>query len=126
MIQIKSAMSSFSVNDLQKAKEFYTRVLGLEVVEEPMGLKVHLPAGGQVFIYHKPAHRPAIYTVLNFEVPSIDQTVGELGKLGVTFDRYDGMEYDGQGIMRGKKSHMGPDIAWFKDPAGNILSVLEQ
>jgi len=125
MFQPKAAFSGFSVDNLANAKEFYTKTLGLKLADEQMGLHFQLPHGGQVFVYEKPGHQPASYTMLNLVVADIDQAVGELAGRGVTFERYDGMHQDDQGIVRGRKSGMGPDIAWFKDPAGNILSVLQ-
>lgn len=118
--------SSFSVNDLQKAKEFYTNILGVEATENEMGiLDLKLAGGNAVFIYPKPNHEPATFTVLNFMVEDLDKAVDELTAAGVKFEQYDfgEMKTDEKGIMRGN-GH-GPDIAWFKDPAGNILSVLK-
>ena len=125
MLTNSKAFSGFSVDDTQKAKEFYGRTLGLEVKDEPMGtLGLHLAGGNTVLIYPKPNHSPATFTILNFPVDSVDQTVDELTKRGVRFERYDmpDLKTDEKGIMRGN----GPTIAWFKDPAGNILSVLEE
>lgn len=122
MIKEAKIFSGFSVNDLQKAKQFYGELLGLEVTEENMGiLKLHLPGGGNVIIYQKPNHIPATFTILNFEVENIENTVDELISNGITFERYDGFTADNKGIHSG----YGPSIAWFKDPAGNILSVLQ-
>ena len=125
MFQPKTAFSGFSVNDLAKAKEFYAQTLGLKVVEEGVGLRLHLPGGGTVFAYPKNDHQPATFTLLNFVVDNIDEAVDELKSRGVNIDRYAGMPQDEKGIMRGISQNMGPDIAWFKDPAGNILSVLQ-
>lgn len=125
MFVIRSAFSGFSVNDLAKAKAFYTNTLGLEVSEDAMGLRIHLPGGNEIFVYAKGNHRPATYTVLNLVVDDIDAVVDELSKTGLKFERYAGMTADEKGIVRGKKANRGPDIAWFQDPAGNILSVLE-
>jgi predicted enzyme related to lactoylglutathione lyase len=94
----------------------------LHVVHEGAGLWVHLPDGGRVFIYPKPNHEPATFTVLNFAVDNIDAAVDELSRRGVQFERYEGIPADAKGIVRGN----GPDIAWFKDPAGNILAVVEE
>lgn len=126
MFDPKAAFSGFSVDDLQKAKEFYTKVLGLELISEDMGLTFVLPGGGHHFVYTKPDHKPANYTVLNFAVDDIDAAVDELTKRGVGFEHYDNMpmEQDDKGIARGLAANMGPDIAWFKDPAGNVLAVL--
>ena len=124
MITIKASFSGFSVNDLAKAKDFYTKILGLTATEE-MGLQLQLPNGGKVFVYPKDNHQPATFTVLNFVVANIDEAVDELVKQGVTFEKYEGFVQDEKGIARGLAAHKGPDIAWFKDPAGNILSVIQ-
>ena len=115
---------SFSVNDLQKAKDFYGQILGLDVKETPEGLELHT-GENTVFLYPKPNHTPASFTVLNFPVNNIDEAVDELNGLGVNFERYNlpDIKTDERGIARGPQ---GPTIAWFKDPAGNILSVLEE
>jgi catechol 2,3-dioxygenase-like lactoylglutathione lyase family enzyme len=121
------AFSGFSVDDIQRAKEFYGQTLGLEVSETKEGLALRISGGGQVFIYPKPNHTPASFTILNFPVHDIDQAVDALRKLGVEFESYEGqMKTDEKGIFRGAARGQGPDIAWFKDPAGNILSVLER
>ena len=125
MFQPKTAFSGFSVNDLAKAKEFYSQTLGLKVVEEGVGLRLHLPGGGTAFAYPKDDHQPATFTLLDFVVDDIDEAADELKSRGVSFDRYEGMSQDEKGIMRGISQHMGPDIAWFKDPAGNMLAVLQ-
>ena len=125
MFQPKTAFSGFSVNDLAKAKEFYAQTLGLNVVEEGVGLRLHLPGGGTVFTYPKDDHQPATFTLLNFVVDNIDEAVDELKSRGVNIDRYAGMPQDEKGIMRGISQNMGPDIAWFKDPAGNTLALLQ-
>jgi|SRR5215471_8327636 len=118
------AFSSFSVDDLQRAKVFYGKTLGLKVSESDMGLEMH-PGGSDVFIYPKPNHRPANFTVLNFLVDDIDSAVQELKQKGVTFERYEGeIKTDKKGIHRDDGG--GPAIAWFRDPAGNILSVLQK
>ncbi len=127
MFKNTKAFSGFSVNDLQKAKEFYGQTLGLNVSETPEGLALKIAGGGQVFIYPKPNHEPATFTILNFPVDDIDEAVDRLKKLGVRFEKYEGeMKTDEKGIFRGADGGQGPNIAWFKDPAGNILSVLEQ
>jgi predicted enzyme related to lactoylglutathione lyase len=123
MFKDTKAFSSFSVNDLQKAKEFYGALLGLDVSETPEGLAVSIAGGGRVFIYPKPNHAPASFTVLNFPVEDIGAAVDALTKRGVRFEKYEGeIKTDEKGIHRGEA---GPHIAWFKDPAGNILSVVE-
>jgi predicted enzyme related to lactoylglutathione lyase len=124
MFKDTKAISSFSVNDVQKAKEFYHQTLGLEFSENMGVMTLHLGGGGKVFVYPKPNHEPATFTVLNFPVADLDQTVDDLISLGITFEQYGGqIKTDEKGIARGN-GH-GPDIAWFKDPAGNILSVLK-
>ena len=123
MLKESKAFSGFSANDIPKAKEFYGRTLGLEVSEDHGLLTLHLAGGHKVLVYPKPNHVPATFTVLNFPVKNVDQAVDELKKRGVRFENYNlpDLKTDEKGIMRGK----GPTIAWFKDPAGNILSVLE-
>jgi catechol 2,3-dioxygenase-like lactoylglutathione lyase family enzyme len=125
MFRHTKAFSGFSVDDLKKAKEFYGQTLGLEVSETKEGLALRLAGGNQVFIYPKPNHTPATFTVLNFQVENIEQAVDALAKLGVQFEQYDIPEIktNEKGIHRSDGA--GPTIAWFKDPAGNILSVLE-
>jgi catechol 2,3-dioxygenase-like lactoylglutathione lyase family enzyme len=126
MFKAKAAFSGFSVDNLAKAKEFYTQTLGLKVDDPGMGLRLHLPGGGTVFVYPKDDHQPATFTILNFEVDDIDQAVDELINRGVQFEHYEGnLKTDEKGVARGLSQNMGPDIAWFKDPAGNILSVLQ-
>jgi catechol 2,3-dioxygenase-like lactoylglutathione lyase family enzyme len=123
MLRDSKAFSGFSAGDIPKAKEFYSRTLGLEVSESNGLLKLHLAGGTTVLIYPKPNHSPATFTTLNFPVENVDRTVDELIKRGVRFEIYNqpDIKQDEKGIMRGK----GATIAWFKDPAGNILSVLE-
>ena len=121
MFKNSHAFSGFSSNDIAKSKEFFGGTLGIEVTEENGMLTLHLAGGGNVLIYPKDNHEPATFTVLNFPVDDIDSAVDKLTEAGVTFERYDGMGQDQRGIMRDN----GPAIAWFKDPAGNILSVLE-
>ena len=126
MFKPKSAFSGFSVNDLAKAKAFYAETLGLKVDDEGVGMRLHLPDGGTVFAYPKDDHQPATYTILNFVVENIDEAVDELTNRGVRFEHYEeGSKTDGKGILRGRTLQMGPDIAWFKDPAGNTLAVLQ-
>jgi len=123
MFKHTNAFSGFSVDDLQKAKEFYSQILGLEVSETPGLLELHLVGGTRILIYPKPNHTPATFTILNFPVDNIEEAVDKLTRLGVRFERYEGeLKTDEKGIFRGE----GPKIAWFKDPAGNILSVLEE
>lgn len=127
MLSVVHAFSGFSVDDLTAAKKFYSHTLGLDVVEGDMGnFTLSLPGGQQVFIYPKPDHVPASFTILNFEVDDIDAAVTELNDAGVETTIYDDPSFhtDERGIARGKASGYGPDIAWFRDPAGNVLSVL--
>jgi predicted enzyme related to lactoylglutathione lyase len=123
MLENSKAFSGFAAGDLGKVKGFYTKTLGLKVTEEHGLLTLHLAGGNNVLIYPKPNHVPATFTVLNFPVDDVDLAVEELSKRGVRFEKYNGPEIktDEKGIIRGN----GPTIAWFKDPAGNILSVLE-
>lgn len=127
MLKAQAAFTGISVNDLGKAREFYTKTLGLELADDKMGLNFELPGGGGLFVYDKPDHQPATYTALNLVVEDIEAAVDELAKSGVTFERYDNLpaKQDEKGILRGRAAGQGPDIAWFKDPAGNILSVLQ-
>jgi catechol 2,3-dioxygenase-like lactoylglutathione lyase family enzyme len=117
------AFCGFSVNDLRNAKDFYGGTLGLDVREENGMLHLRLSTGANVLLYPKSNHQPATFTVLNFPVKDVERTVDDLTALGVRFQRYDGeIQTDAKGIHRGR----GPVIAWFQDPAGNILSVLER
>ncbi|UKT65260.1 VOC family protein [Pedobacter mucosus] len=123
MFKNSKAFSGFSVDDLQKAKEFYSNILGLEVVDNHMGLlNLHILGSNNLLIYPKPNHIPATYTVLNFPVADIDEAVRQLTNKGVKFEMYDTdhIKTDENGISRGK-----PSVAWFRDPAGNILSVIQ-
>jgi catechol 2,3-dioxygenase-like lactoylglutathione lyase family enzyme len=123
MLANSKAFSGFAVDDLERAREFYGETLGLEVelIEAPGLLNVKLAGGRDTLVYPKPDFEPATYTILNFPVDDVEAAVDDLAGRGVSFERYDGMEQDEKGISRGP----GPEIAWFKDPAGNILSVLE-
>jgi catechol 2,3-dioxygenase-like lactoylglutathione lyase family enzyme len=124
MLKDSQAFSGFSVDDLDAAQRFYGEVLGLEVGNEPAGLALRIPGRNPIFVYPKDNHEPATYTVLNFPVPDIEAAIDALSAAGVTFEHY-GPEagQDEKGISRDPR---GPLIAWFKDPAGNILSVIEQ
>lgn len=124
MLENAKAFTTFSVDDLRKAKEFYGETLGLKVTEQPEGLELHVAGNTRIFIYPKPNHAPATFTVLNFPVDDVDKTVSELKSRGIRFEQYNQKELktDEKGISRGP----GPTIAWFKDPAGNILSVLTE
>ena len=124
MFKDTHAFSGFSVNDQTAAKQFYGDTLGLEVEDGPMGLTLKIAGSNGVFVYAKDDHAPASYTILNFPVKDIDEAVAGLKAKGVTFEQYKDMT-DDEGIARGIVAQRGPDIAWFKDPAGNILSVLQ-
>ena len=127
MLKDSSAFSGYSVNDQAVAKIFYGETLGLAVTEDEMGLHLVFPNGHTVFMYQKDDHQPATFTVLNLVVDDIENTIDKLVETGIKFERYDNMPapQDERGILRGRAANMGPDIAWFKDPAGNILSVLQ-
>jgi len=122
MFENTKAFSGFSVDDLAKAKQFYGDTLGLRVTEENGLLTLHIAGDRDTLIYHKPNHTPASFTILNFPVGNIDKAVDELTARGVKFERYESFDQDEKGIFR----VAGPPIAWFKDPAGNILSVVQQ
>jgi catechol 2,3-dioxygenase-like lactoylglutathione lyase family enzyme len=116
------AFSGFAVDDIKKARGFYEDTLGLKVSEQYGNLTLHLAGDRDTLVYPKPGHEPASYTILNFPVDDIDSAVDELVARGVTFEQYDGYDQDDRNIFRRE----GPYIAWFKDPAGNILSVLQE
>lgn len=122
MFENTKAFSGFSVDDVATAKQFYGETLGLNVTEEHGMLTLHIAGGGNILVYPKPNHTPATFTILNFPVDDINQAVDALVTRGVRFERYDGMPQDKRGVMRAG----GPPIAWFKDPAGNVLSVLQE
>jgi catechol 2,3-dioxygenase-like lactoylglutathione lyase family enzyme len=125
-IAFKTAFSTFSAKDIEKERDFYGKTLGLEVKEDMQGLGLQFEGGQSVFIYPKQDHQPATFTVLNFPVEDISAAVDKLTELGVRFESYGGeIETDEKGIFWGEKKNSGPNIAWFKDPAGNILSVIE-
>ena len=128
MLKDSHAFSGFSVKDQAEARKFYSEVLGLEVSEDKMGMEIKIAGGNPIFVYPKDDHKPATYTILNFPVEDIDAVVKELRDKHVTFEHYDmggGAKTDESGIMRGLAAGMGPDIAWFKDPSGNILAILQ-
>ena len=124
MLDKSKAFSGFSVDDTRKAKEFYSQTLGLKVSESHDLLELHLAGGATVLIYPKPNHVPATFTILNFPVANVERAVDELTKRGIRFEIYNepNLKTDERGIFR----NGGPVIAWFKDPAGNILSILEE
>ncbi len=123
MLKNSHAFSGFSVDDMEKARQFYGETLGLDITTPMDQLQLNLTGGGKVFVYGKPNHVPATYTVLNFPVDDVEKAVDELVSKGVKFEHYNEgpMKTDEKGIVRGR----GPTIAWFKDPAGNFLSVLQ-
>ncbi|MFP2956664.1 VOC family protein [Myxococcus sp. 1LA] len=116
------AFSGFSVRDVAAARKFYGETLGLKTSESDGMLTLHIAGGRDVLVYPKDNHTPATFTILNFPVDDIDKAVDELARRGVRFERYDGFDTNEKGIVRGD---MGPPIAWFKDPSGNVLSVLQ-
>jgi len=122
MFENTKAFSGFSADDIPAAKKFYGETLGLEVSEENGILTLHSAGDRPILIYPKEDHTPASFTILNFPVDEIEKAVDELAERGVELERYDGFDQDEKGVFRGG----GPDIAWFKDPPGNILSVLQQ
>ncbi len=124
MLTTTGGFSGFSVDDLEAARHFYADTLGVAIGDSQMGLQLEVTGGAPVFVYEKQGHEPATFTVLNFEVADIDVAVDELVAAGVELQRYPGTHQDEKGIARGKAAHRGPDIAWFLDPAGNILAVL--
>ena len=124
MFKDTAAFSSFAVSDTEAARAFYGDVLGIEVSDIPEAglLQLNISGGHPVMVYPRPDHVPATYTILNFPVPDVEAAVDALTDKGVTFERYEGFDQDEKGISRG----MGPDIAWFTDPSGNLLAVLSQ
>ena len=122
MFENTTAFSGFAVDDIESAKKFYGETLGLRTSERYGLLTLHLAGGRDTLVYPKPDHAPATYTILNFAVDDIDAAVDELVSRGVQLERYDGIGQDEKGINRAG----GPFIAWFKDPAGNILAVLQE
>ena len=124
MLEKSKAFGGFSVDNIEKARSFYQDTLGLTVKDNPMGLlELHIEGGNATLVYPKPDHTPATFTILNFPVDSIESTVGQLIDKGVVFEQYPALNTDEKGISRGGN---GPSIAWFKDPAGNILSIIER
>ncbi|WP_417590095.1 VOC family protein [Owenweeksia hongkongensis] len=123
MIDNNRAFSGFSVSDINKAREFYGDKLQLKVMDGVMGLlELHVGNGNPIIIYPKENHQPATFTILNFPVENIEEAVAQLSTRGITFERYEGFNQNSKGISR---SENGPSIAWFKDPAGNILSIIQ-
>jgi predicted enzyme related to lactoylglutathione lyase len=124
MLESTKAFSGFSVDDIPRAKQFYGETLGLRVTEENGMLTLHLAGDRPTLVYPKDDHEPASFTILNFQVEDVEAAVDALSERGVSFERYEGseLETDEKGVFRGG----GPLIAWFKDPAGNVLSVIAQ
>ena len=122
MFGTTKAYSGFAVNDIAAAKRFYQQILGLAVEENPAGLTLRIAGDRPILVYAKPDHTPATYTILNFPVDDVEKAVDELVARGVRCERYEGFEQDEKGIHRGE----GPLIAWFTDPAGNVLSVIQE
>ena len=116
------------MNNIKEAREFYVDKLGLKLNDDSMGLQLELPGGAKMFVYEKEDHEPASFTVLNFVVTDIDDSIEDSATKGITMEKYDlgnGAEQDEKGVLRGLAANMGPDIAWFKDPAENVLAVLQ-
>ncbi|MDX6615532.1 MAG: hypothetical protein QOD60_623 [Solirubrobacterales bacterium] len=129
MLEDSKAFNGFAVDDVGKAKEFYGEKLGLKVTalnDEEELMELHLNSDRPTLFYVKPDVEPGNSTILNFPVDDIDEAVDGLAAKGIEFEKYDGMDQDEKGVMRGIAAGRGPDIAWFKDPAGNILSVLKE
>jgi catechol 2,3-dioxygenase-like lactoylglutathione lyase family enzyme len=128
MLTALNTFSGLSVDNITSARKFYVDTLGLTLKDDKMGLSLELPGGGELFIYEKQDHTPATYTALNFVVADIDDTVDHLGSHGITFEHYNDMpaQQDEKEIMRGSNEQQWPDIAWFKDPAGNVLAVVQE
>lgn len=127
MFKDTEAFSGFAVDDMDKARDFYGAKLGLETSDQPGGiLMLHLAGDRPTIVYPSPGMTPASYTILNFRVDDIEAAVDELSTRGVEIERYEGFDQDERGIARGIAANQGPDIAWFKDPAGNVLSVLQE
>jgi catechol 2,3-dioxygenase-like lactoylglutathione lyase family enzyme len=122
MIDTSKAFSGFSVDDVSAAREFYEKTLGMTVAEQNGMLQLTVAGGAQVLVYPKPNHEPASFTILNFPVPDVEAAVDELTSRGISFLRYEGFDQDDKGIFRGG----GPLIAWFSDPAANVLSVIQE
>ena len=126
-LEFKGSFGSYSIKDAASVKDFYAKTLGLAATDDMGGLALKLPGGSKVFLYPKEDHEPATFTVLNLEVDDIDAAVDTLTSRGIKFESYGGdIRTDEKGIFRGSESGNGPNIAWFKDPAGNILSVIEK
>lgn len=128
MLYNNQTFSGFSVANLDEAENFYGTILGLQVVRDEMGLHIHTTGNNPIFAYQKVDHQPASFTILNFEVEDIDSKLEEMVAKGIVFEQYDlgnDAAQDEKRILRGRSANMGPDIAWFKDPSGNILSIVQ-
>jgi len=128
MIDILGSFSGLTVLDLTEAKNFYVDKLGLTLDSEEMGLRLLLPGGGRLFIYDKTDHEAANYTVLNFVVKNIDESIEKLASSGIKMEHYDNLPapQDEKEVLRGIAANQGPDIAWFLDPSGNVLSLIQE
>lgn len=127
MFKESNTFSGYSVHNLDEAEDFYKNTLGLQLTRDWMGLQLNVADGRAIFLYQKDDHQPATFTVLNFIVKDIDAAADELAANGVSLERYEnlGFDQDEKGIARGKDTDNGPNIAWFKDTSGNILSIIE-
>ena len=126
MLADSPSFAGFSTDDIDKAREFYGGTLGLRTTEEMGMLRLHLGGGGTVVVYPKEDHRAATFTVLNFPVPNIAEAVDRLTAAGVSMERYPGFDADEKGVVRPPNPEYGPPIAWFKDPAGNVIAIMEE
>lgn len=129
MLKDNHAFSGFSVKDLEEAKRFYSATLGVDTTQDNMGLHLNIPGNSPIFVYQKDDHEPATFTILNFIVDNIDASIAKMTDKGVVFEPYDfggGAKTDEKGVLRGRSANMGPDIAWFKDPSGNVLSIVQE
>lgn len=124
MLKNSKAFSGFSVKDIDEAAKFYGETLGLDVEVNDMGMTINIAGGNHLFVYPKEDHEPATFTILNFPVDDIDKAADELIAKGIVFEKYDGFGQDERGVAHAKSPKDGPSIAWFKDPSGNILSIL--
>jgi catechol 2,3-dioxygenase-like lactoylglutathione lyase family enzyme len=124
MVSISGAYAGFAVRDIPAAAEFY-RTLGVEVGESPEGLELAFPGGGHAFVYPKPDHEPAGFTVFYLDVTDIDAAIDELAAAGIAPERYEGFPQDEKGVLRGRAASRGPDIAWILDPSRNVVAITQ-
>lgn len=125
MFNFQHTFYSFSVDNLEKADRFYSKIIGVKTERNPMGLRLILNEGSAAFVYEKADHQPATFTILNFSVNNLDEAVDQLKSNGIELEYYEGLT-DETRVRRGLRQNEGPDIAWFKDPAGNVLSVIQE